>query len=91
MTPIIDFFETKRWLRRHNTPSNRSAYAVRLTPAGLRAYKVIEREMGEMEQRFARLLGKKNSMQLVDLLQKLRRGLLQEVTLSKRSPARSAK
>jgi DNA-binding MarR family transcriptional regulator len=71
MTPIIDFFESKRWVRRHQSKTNRSAYGLQLTAAGLKAYRVVEREIGHTEKIFAQLLGQDECRRLASSLQQL--------------------
>lgn len=72
MTPIIDFFEKKRWVIRRKSPTNRSAYELSLTAAGLRAYKKVESEIGEVEDIFAQILGVKDRDQFARHLKGLR-------------------
>lgn len=80
MTPIIDVFEAKRWVRRHRSTTNRSAYELRMTEAGLKAYRLVEREIAQSEQFFAQVLGSADCNRLVALLQKLHHTLSAELS-----------
>jgi DNA-binding MarR family transcriptional regulator len=71
MTPIIDFFEGKRWVRRRQSPTNRSAYELRLTAAGLKAYQKVESEINELEEIFTQVLGADKRDQFAAGLMKL--------------------
>jgi DNA-binding MarR family transcriptional regulator len=71
MTPIVDFFEAKRWVRRHKSKTNRSAYGLRMTTAGLAAYRVVEREIGHAEKMFAQILGEEECGRFSVSLQRL--------------------
>jgi DNA-binding MarR family transcriptional regulator len=79
MTPIVDFFEQKRWVRRHRSATNRSAHALRMTPTGLKAYRLVENEMGQLERLFVRLLGAPDRSDLVRLMRRLRERLATEL------------
>jgi DNA-binding MarR family transcriptional regulator len=79
MTPIVDFFEAKGWVRRHKSTTNRSAYGLRMTPAGMKAYQLIEREIGKTDERFAQILGQADRNKLLALLRKLRESLASEL------------
>jgi DNA-binding MarR family transcriptional regulator len=78
MTPIVDFFESKRWVRRHKSTTNRSAYGLRMTPAGLKAYRVVEREIAHTEKLFAQLLGQEECVRLSSSLHRLHERLERE-------------
>jgi DNA-binding MarR family transcriptional regulator len=80
MTPIVDFFEGKNWVRRHKSATNRSAYGLRMTAAGLKAYQLIEREMSRSEALFAQILGAGDRNRLVALLQNLHDNLALELS-----------
>lgn len=71
MTPIIDLFEGKGWVRRHKSTSNRSAYGLRMTPAGLKAYRLVENEIARTDLLFAKQLGAQNHKRLIGMLKKL--------------------
>jgi DNA-binding MarR family transcriptional regulator len=71
MTPIVDFFESKGWVRRHQSKTNRSAYGLRMTPAGLKAYRVVEKEIGQTEKIFVQTLGATESNRFSASLQRL--------------------
>jgi DNA-binding MarR family transcriptional regulator len=75
MTPIIDVFETKGWVQRHKSPSNRSAYGLHMTPSGLKAYEIVQHEIAHAEELFVELLGGQNHKRLVTTLHKMH-GLL---------------
>ncbi len=79
MTPIVDFFEAKGWVRRHKSSTNRSAYGLRMTPAGLKAYQLIEREIGKTDELFARILGQGDRNKLLALLRKLHESVAGEL------------
>ena len=71
MTPIIDFFERKRWVKRHKSPANRSAYGIRLTAKGAQAYAKIEEEINNTELMFQELLNETGYKQVCMQLRKL--------------------
>lgn len=71
MTPIIDFFEKKGWVRRHDSQDNRSAYQIRMTPQGATIYDQVEREIGSMEDMIRQRLGEQAHRTLVKLLRRL--------------------
>jgi len=79
MTPIIDFFEKKTWVRRLDSKDNRSAYRIRMTPVGTQAYNQIAREMKRSEELFASLVGKSARQELAGLLGRLRTALKTEL------------
>ena len=79
MTPIIDFFEKKTWVRRLDSKDNRSAYQIRMTPVGTQAYNQIAREMKRSEELFASLVGKSARQELAGLLGRLRTALKAEL------------
>jgi DNA-binding MarR family transcriptional regulator len=76
MTPIIDLFERKRWVRRIKSPSNRSAYGIRMTASGLKAYAQIDRGIKDLEKRITAHLGEPNRNKLCELLCRLHQGLV---------------
>jgi DNA-binding MarR family transcriptional regulator len=80
MTPIVDFFEDKGLVRRHKSTTNRSAYELRMTTAGSKAYRLIEREMGRSEEMFAQILGSGDRNKLLTLLQTLHDKLARELS-----------
>jgi len=80
MTPIIDVFETKGWVKRHKSPNNRSAYGLHMTPGGLKAYEIVHREIAHTDQLFAELLGSQNNRRLVTTMQKLHNTLKSGLT-----------
>ena len=82
MTPIIDFFEKKKWVRRLDSKDNRSAYRIRMTLVGTKAYNQIAREMKRSEELFADLVGNGARQELATLLGQLRTALASEVTRS---------
>lgn len=71
MTPIIDFFEYKGWVKRHRSAHNRSAHCIRMTPKGAKAYAEIEKEIINAEALFTELLGEKDRTKLYNLLHRL--------------------
>jgi DNA-binding MarR family transcriptional regulator len=71
MTPIIDLFEKKGWVRRHDARNNRSAYQIRMTPQGSTVYDQVEREIGHMEDMIRERLGEPAHRTLVKLLRRL--------------------
>jgi DNA-binding MarR family transcriptional regulator len=79
MTPLIDLFETKGWVRRHQSATNRSAYNLRMTAAGARAYRQIEREMAHAEKLIRDLLGESDRQMLLALLRTLRAGIARQM------------
>jgi DNA-binding MarR family transcriptional regulator len=82
MTPIVDFFEAKGWVKRHKSSANRSAYGLRMTAAGLKAYRQIEREIGHLEKVFETILGSGERNKLVTLLAQLREKLAHDLAQS---------
>ena len=82
MTPIIDFFEKKGWVRRHDSRDNRSAYQIRMTAEGTVAYAQIEKEMARVEELFERLLGSQPHRKLAGLMLELRTELARELAAS---------
>lgn len=79
MTPIINLLERKGWVRRHRSPTNRSAYGVRMTAAGTSAYRTVELEMGRSERLIAEILGAQGQRDLSKLLQKLHKALVEQL------------
>jgi DNA-binding MarR family transcriptional regulator len=71
MTPIIDLFEKKGWVRRHDAKDNRSAYHIRMTPQGSMVYDQVELEIGHMEDMIRQRLGVQAHRTLVKLLRRL--------------------
>lgn len=88
MTSIVDLLEHRGWVRRHPSPTNRSAYGLRMTPAGMRTYRRIERELTATERLCARIMGPGGLAKLAPLMIKLRDGLNQACALQaqKRTP-----
>ena len=80
MTPVVDFFETKGWVQRHKSSVNRSAYGLRMTAAGLKAYRQIEREIGHLEKFFETTLGAAERNRLITVLEQLREKMAQELS-----------
>lgn len=80
MTPIIDVFESKGWVKRQKSPSNRSAYGLHMTAGGIKAYDTVEREISHTEQMFITELGSQNHKNLVSTLQKLHDALQSKLT-----------
>jgi DNA-binding MarR family transcriptional regulator len=71
MTPIVDFFEKKRWVRRRRSLVNRSAYGLQITAAGRKAYRLIEVETSHAEQLIASVLSAAGRRQLTATLRRL--------------------
>lgn len=71
MTPIIDFFEAKRWVRRRPSSTNRSAYGLHMTAAGRKAYRLIEAEALHAEQLFSSVLSSAGRKKLTATLRQL--------------------
>ena len=71
MTPIIDLFERKRWVRRKKSKTNRSAYGIAMTPSGLKAYNRIHDEIMKTEQEIKEVLGEKNAARLNDFMKRV--------------------
>jgi DNA-binding MarR family transcriptional regulator len=57
MTPIIDLFEKRGWVTRNESRGNRSAYSIRMTRAGTRAYSLLEGDIEDAERLIGQLLG----------------------------------
>jgi len=79
MTPIIAFLERKSWVARRRSRKNRSAFHVSMTPAGLRVYRQVERELGRSEKLFATALGTSRYLAMLQLLGALQRRLADEL------------
>jgi len=75
MTPIVDFFEKNKWVRRRQSPVNRSAYGLQITAAGRKAYRLIEVETAHAEEMFASVLSPASGKKLTATLRRLRSGL----------------
>jgi len=75
MTPIIDYFERYRWVRRKKSKVNRSAYGIEMTDSGLKAYDLIHIEILNTEKRISAVLGAKEAKELTQVLARLTTGL----------------
>ncbi len=75
MTPIIDFFERKKWVKRKKSSANRSAYGIEMTQSGIKAYDKIQEEVSRTESKIQDLLGERDTKRLVKLLDRLQQGL----------------
>ena len=75
MTPIIDLFERKKWVRRKKSSLNRSAYGIAMTPSGLKAYDKIHLEIKKTEKLIHSILGDHDANNINELLTKLKKGL----------------
>lgn len=76
MTPIIDLFESKKWVRRNRSKLNRSAYSIAMTSSGLEAYENIHQEIRNTEKLIVSTLGERDAAKLNDLLLQLGRGIV---------------
>lgn len=76
MTPIIDLFERNGWVRRHRSATNRSAYGLRMTARGVKAYQRIESEIRRAEKLIRNLLGEHDRRALLVLMGRLRAGIV---------------
>jgi DNA-binding MarR family transcriptional regulator len=75
MTPIIDLLERKGWVRRHPSAVNRSAYGLRMTTSGLKAFRTQELVVIRSEALCAEILGAPGRAELASLMLRLRDGL----------------
>jgi len=79
MTPIIDLFERRNWIRRLTSKGNRSAHGIRMTRAGLRAYGKVYAELKKAETRILAGLGARDRKKLNELLHRVRAHLETEL------------
>ena len=79
MTPIIDLFERKKWVRRKKSKVNRSAYGIAMTSSGLKAYNKIHTEINNTEKLIRATLGEQDASKLYDLLVRLKDGLSKKI------------
>ena len=87
MTPIIDLLEQKGWVRRHPSKVNRSAYGLRMTASGMRAFRKQELMVQRSEMLCANILGTPARAELASLMLKLRDGLNEACAASTRKRA----
>jgi DNA-binding MarR family transcriptional regulator len=71
MVSLVDDLESLKALRREVQPHDRRAYALHLTPKGVRLIGDATRLMDEMEQRFFSVLSKDEHAQLLATLKRL--------------------
>lgn len=89
MTPIVDLLERKGWVRRHPSATNRSAYGLRMTAAGKKAYQRMESEIVGTQDLVAQILGDRGCGELTSLMTRLRDGLNDACARQARRQARS--
>lgn len=75
MTPIIDLFERKRWVRRTKSRENRSAYEISMTPTGVKAYNKTHIHINKTEKLIRDVLGEQDTVRFNEMLVRVREGL----------------
>jgi DNA-binding MarR family transcriptional regulator len=68
---LIDWLENQGWVARKRSATDRRRHEISVTPAGLKAYKSLKREMIQHEKKFVRRFTDAERKQLISLLQRL--------------------
>lgn len=75
MTPVVNRLEARGWVERRQSPLNRSAYALHVTPLGLTAYRRVEREVAAVDDIVGEILGSRKRQAFAGLMRGLERAL----------------
>lgn len=71
MVGLVDQLEASGWVRRHRSPSDRRAYNVRLTPAGVRVVRAAAQLVPPLDDIIAARLDRHERRELTLLLKKV--------------------